>query len=273
MMDSAGEYRAVMPVPLRRKRGMWVVHQPLFCQFLGVFGTNLTPNLVNAFAQKMLQQRWYGSILHLSPPFPPHSELFLFHSPTVCHTHLLDLSRSYETLYHHFSPDTRRHLRQAKTADWEVQESNDPRPLLSLFRHYQADRIPGGVGEWAYALFEHLFEELQKRRFATLRYALRSGQIEAGAVFVQSDNRIIYLFNAASELGRRNHARTLLINQMIREQAGCEGRLFDFESPEKESIARFYKGFGAEPSPYVVVRWNRLRWPLRHLSPTRHRVY
>ncbi len=91
----------------------------------------------------------------------------------------------------------------------------------------------------------------------TLRYALHNGQIEAGVVFVQEGDRIIYLFNAASEAGRRGNARTLLIDQVIKEKS--EQRLvLDFESPAKQSVRAFYQRFGAVEAPFWTMRWNRL---------------
>ena len=263
MSNQSGNYVAVMPVPLRRKYGIWVVHQPLFCQFLGVFGAKLTPDLEDDFAQALLKCYWYGSIFHLR--LPEKNSLFRAMPFTAnrCHTHLLDLDQSYETIHQHYSSDTRRHLRQAQSAPWCVQEFADPAPLFALFRQHHAQQIPGGVGEWAYDLFGNLLRELQKRGLATLRYAVQEGKIEAGAIFIETDNRIIYLFNAASETGRRDHARTLLIDQIIREQAGRKEVLFDFESPSNQSVARFYQEFGATASPFWAVRWSRLPWLMR----------
>jgi hypothetical protein len=267
LLNKSGDYLAVMPVPLRRKFGIWVVHQPLFCQFLGVFGAEITPDLGETFARTLLKKYHYGSLFHIKDQ-PALTEIGQQgFSSQQAHTHLLDLSLPYETLSKHYSSDTRRHLRQAQAAQWLVQDSTDPAPLLALFRQHHARQIPGGVGDWAYSLFENLFAELQKRGLATLRYAIWEGIVEAGVLVVKSDNRVIYLFNAASERGRKQHARTLLIDQVIQEQAGRKNRMFDFESPEKESVARFYRGFGTTESPYWAVRWNRLPWLVRKTLP------
>ena len=134
--------------------------------------------------------------------------------------------------------------------------------MLALFRTYHADQIPGGVANWAYATFRRLYATLQQRGLATLQYALRNGQPEAGALFVREGNRIIYLFNAASGTGRRGNARTLLIDRMIRQQAG-RPVVFDSESPEKPSVVSFYRSFGAVPQAFWAVRWNHLIVPER----------
>lgn len=253
LIGEADTYRAVMPVPLRRKYGIWVVHQPLFCQFLDVFSADTTLDPTPFL--KAVQQRYrYGSVLCVRPYLDPSLGFDIVHQRA---THVLDLSVSYETTAYAYTRDRKQNLRRAVNYGWTLVDSTDPEPLLTLFRAYHASRINGGVGEWAYTRLNRLIQALQQRGLATLRYALRNGQIEAGALFVQKGNRIIYLFNAASETGRRGNARTLLIDQII--QANAEKPvLFDFESPTEESIVNFYRSFGATDDVFREVRWSRL---------------
>ena len=266
-LDESGHYQAVMPVPLRRKHVLgvpyeWIVHQPFFCQFLPFFNRNskLDPAL---FLETLQQHVRYGSVL-ATRQRPP---ILAFTSVRQLATHTLDLSVGYDAIYQKYTRDRKTNLRRALQVNWTVVESSDPEPLLNLFRDHHAGAIPGGVASWAYAMLRNLIGELNRRGLATLRYAIRHHQIEASALFVRSDNRIIYLFNAASETGRRYNARTLLIDQVIRENvgrnyAGChrteEPIIFDFESPPKLSIQRFYQSFGAVEEPYWAVRWSRL---------------
>lgn len=253
MVNEAGTYRAVMPVPLRRKFGTWVVHQPLFCQFLDVFSSDETLD-PTPFLQAVYKRYRYGSVLGIRA-YPGPS--LNFDHVRQRATHVLDLSAGYETIARHYTRDRQRNLRRAVDYGWCVTDSTDPEPLLTLFRDHHADHIDGGVGEWAYVSLRRLIQSLQERGLATLRYALDHGQIEAGALFVREGNRIVYLFNAASETGRRGNARTLLIDQIIRANAG-QPILFDFESPPKESIVDFYRSFGASEAVFWEVRWSRL---------------
>lgn len=261
-----GTYRAVMPVPLRRRyvAGVaygWVVHQPLFCQLLDVFSRDAAPDAEPFF--RAVQARFrYGATWHVRPQ--PAERPGLSDDPAA--THVLDLSVGYDALYANYSRDRRINLRRAQSAGWLIADSTDPEPLLTLFRDYHAGGIRGGVGEGAYVTFRRLYGALHQRGLVTLRYALRNGQPEAGALFVREGHRIIYLFNAASNVGRRGNARTLLLDQLIREHAGGS-ILFDFESPDKASIVQFYQSFGVTAEPFRRIRWNRLsraeRWALR----------
>lgn len=256
LFDDEGGYKAVMPIPLRRKgiAGLvhrWVVHQPFFCQFLAVFRVDEVD--ITPFLQALSQSFRYGSKLCLRQVSSPPT----WAEVNQLATNTLDLSADYSTLFQNYSRDRKLNLRRAEAANWAVVESTDLQPLLNLFRINHAETIDGGVADWAYVLFDRLGNELIRRGFGTLRYAICQDKIEAGAFFVREGNRIIYLFNAASATGRKKNARTLLIDQVIRAYAGMNV-IFDFESPVKPSIVDFYRSFGASEEPFYSVRWNRL---------------
>ena len=257
-----GNYAAVMPVPLRRKWGVWRVHQPFFCQLLGLFSRD--PVLDAAPFYRLVYQRFrYGSVWQLGQ-WPSPNVPFVVRQR---HTHVLDLSAAYPAIEARYTPDRRRNLRRARDVGWQIDDATDIEPLIALFRKNHADTIDGGVSSGAYAILRNLDAALLQRGLATVYYALLNGQMEAGALFVRDGNRIIYLFNAATETGRRGNARTLLIDRHICENAGQSSLtgpvLFDFESPEKPSIQAFYASFGATAQPFWSVRWNRLSMPER----------
>ncbi len=272
LMDETGQYQAVMPIPLRQKQLMgvpyeWVVHQPFFCQFLSVFSR--TPTLdPTPFFRAMHQRFRYGSIFTTSQQPADFSWFDTFQLRT---THVLDLSVGYEAIHQNYTRDRKLNLLRALRANWTIIESADPEPLLSLFRENHADTIDGGVADWAYAMFRSLTNELSQRSLATLRYAVRDERIEAGALFVEEGNRLIYLFNAASPIGRRGNARTLLIDQMIQKKAG-KRVIFDFESPEKPSIRDFYSSFGPVEELFWAMRWSRLSKLERMLQYVRNKL-
>ncbi len=264
LADETGGYQAVMPVPLRQKglAGIaveWVVHQPFFCQLLGVFSRENTAELTADFWGIVQQTFRYGSTISVRQQ--PENPL-LFDAVRRTSTHVLNLSVDYATLYQRYSSDRKRNLRRAQATGWTIIESADIEPLLALFQENHASDIDGGVADWAYDILRNLVAELSKRGLAMLQYAVLDNRIEAGSLFVREGNRIVYLFNASSETGRRGNARTLLIDQMIQANAGYfdadEPLIFDFESPKKLSIRQFYQSFGTSEEPFWEVYWNRL---------------
>lgn len=267
LTGAAGAYRAVMPVPLRRRLGRWVVYQPFFCPMLAVFSTDSTID-TSAFVAAVVARYRYGArlSLHHCPPDLPAAV-----TRQTRYTQVLDLSAGYEALLAGYTRDRHLNLRRARQADWTLADQTDPEPLLALFRQHHADTIRGGVADWAYTMLRTLIEALQQRGLATLRYTCQHGQPEAGVLIAHSAGRLVYLFNAASETGRRGNARTLLLDTVIRESAG-QPALFDFESPEKTSIVDFYRSFGTVDEPYYTLRWNRLTRLETGLNWLRHRL-
>ncbi|MEZ0539082.1 GNAT family N-acetyltransferase [Fibrella arboris] len=261
--DVPGAYNVVVPIPLRRRWGRWVVYQPLFCQFLALFSRQ--PVDPTPFLQAVFDRYRYASSWQLLLDAP------LFDLPLqvrcqVMHTHVLPLRTGTAS----YTADRRMNLRRAarqlgNVPDWQITESVDVDPLLRLFRENHAAEI--GVGEWAYTLFRGVFAVVQQRELGTLQYVWAAGEIVAGALFVEQHGRLIYLFNAANAEGRRLNARTVLIDRLIQEKqkkapmpTSSVWPVLDFESPDKPGVVSFYESFGAVPQPYVVLSWSRLSW-------------
>ena len=276
LAGEAAQYEAVLPIPLRRRWGRWVVYQPLFCQFLAVFSAqqiDVTPFIQAVFERYRHVSTWHLLLHEPLPGLPAQVR------QQVLHTHVLALvgDVSYAISWRYgvtkkpiYTPDRQMNLRRAvrrvaNVPNWRVAESTDIEPLLALFRENHAPEI--GVGDWAYAVFRQLFGAIQERGLGTLQYAWAGGKVVAGAYFVAQHGRIVYLFNAADAEGRRLNARSILIDGMIRaeqEKAVTESMptesLLDFESPEKPGVVSFYESFGATAQPYVRLSWSRLTW-------------
>lgn len=272
LLDDAGQYQAVMPIPLRRKAivGLtyqWVVHQPFFCQLLGVFSREGELDTA-PFFQLMVEQFRYGSTV--STRQQP-GDLGQNEPVSEWSTHVLDLSVGYQHIFQNYTNDRKLNLRRAKEANWIIADSTDPETLLALFRANHATEINGGVAHWAYLILRSLIKELGQRKLITLRYALQGGKIEAGVLFVQEGRRIIYLFNAASKAGRQGNARTLLLDQLIQEKAG-QLLVLDFESPAKQTIRAFYQSFGANKEVFWQMSWNHLNPVERFLQTLKNRL-
>jgi hypothetical protein len=76
----------------------------------------------------------------------------------------------------------------------------------------------------------------------------------AGAVFVRSHGKAIFLFSSVNPEARTNGAMALIIDQFIRQNAGKQITL-DFEGSNNPDLARFYKSFGAATLtyPHVII--------------------
>jgi hypothetical protein len=260
--EDEDNYLTVMPLTVQTKYGISFLHQPLFCQQLGIFSTNpeISAEKINAFFNIIFEKYRFVSHYHFHTriSFDNRSKNNLFVHLTFYHTHLLDLAVPYAVIYEHYSNDRRLNLKRAVKAKLQIIESEDIEPLILMFQNDIAHKILGGVAKNTYQLLRQIYQELQKRNLCKLHYTQNAkGEINAGALFVFYQNQIIYLFNAACTHARKENGRTLLIDHILKNYANS-GFIFDFESPEIEEIARFYQSFGAVAVAYPVLHYNQL---------------
>ena len=273
---SADDYQVVMPLPLKRKWGLRVVQQPFFCQYLGTF------------SQVPLDEALLSQFLHALGRYFPYVSSYAFHplltpllrttlpkvpgfQPTLLHTHWLDLKVPYVALHDkYYHPDRRKNLKRAQKYPWERVEGTTVEPLIDWFDAHHAPGIAGGVHPAAYGTLRQLYKVLREKKRVKIYYAQRDGKLHGGIMLLEEEHQSTYIFNAADTEGRRGNARTYLLDGYLAEKAGAVGT-FDFESPEVESIAGFYRSFGARQVPFYSLRRNALPWPLRLLQEWRVR--
>ncbi|WP_187262903.1 GNAT family N-acetyltransferase [Pontibacter beigongshangensis] len=274
--EEQGRYVAVLPLPVARKLGVQYLRQPLFCQQLGVFATaqydyNKVGELLEVARSHFSLSTTYSfntantKALQQVPELQQELQTFF--------THYLRLDKPYESLYRHYSRDRKLNLRRAQQANLQVVERDDPEPMITFFREHVQHKIYGGVAEEAYTLLRRLYRELQSRQMVKMWYtATADGELNAAAMFMFYGDRIIYLFNAANAAGRAGNGRTLLLNEVIKQNANSS-RILDFESPQLENIAHFYASFGSTAVPFRMWQFNRLPLPLKLLRQLRMDIY
>lgn len=268
---SAAEYAIMMPLPVRRKLGLRALHQPLFCQYLGIFSKQeLTAGQCCMFITALATHFNYISAYAFNPDnYAVMSGLKClkdFHLNTL-QTHWLDLGQTYQEVNAGYSKDRRANLKRGIKAGWTISESRDFEPLVELFKSHHAARI-GRVSAQAYEVLTSLGQHCLKEGAATLFYARSDEQIHAGVLITHFSDRAIYLFNAADTKARKDCARTVILDDWFRSRAGSM-RFFDFESPLVASIGQHYRGYGASAVPFYELSRNALPFPIRQMQQLR----
>ena len=87
----------------------------------------------------------------------------------------------------------------------------------------------------------------------------------AGAFFIESNNKVIFLFSGLSEEGKSLNAMPFLIDSFIKQNSGKNITL-DFEGSNDVNLARFYKSFGSKECVYPQLKINRLPFPIKLLK-------
>jgi hypothetical protein len=271
---SSSDYHIILPLPVRKKWGMQVIQQPLFCQFLGFFSiSEITAYNVRDFLKVLNSHFGYIS------SYAFHPECFSLVHPLLSEstdlsfdiqaTHYLGVKSNKNTIRSNYSKDRLLNLKRSFGWDWEIKDSVEIEPLLTLFQKNHEQSIHGGVNKDAHAQLHRLFLEGKKKGYLKLQYAVRQNTIHAGCLFFKYLDRTIYLFNAADLTGRKGNARTYLLDSYL--QSMDLTGTFDFESPDIDSIASFYESFGAKRHEYITIKKNKLPFPFRQLQEWRKR--
>jgi len=268
-LGPGGEYRSLLPLPLKWRPWGWVGYQPVFTQQLGLVLTAQSQHrdlaeylaLVAKKCRRFYQQLTPSATPLVPPPGFKAVERLTYH---------LDLGQEYAALQAGYSADYRRRLRKnvALAQPLRVSEGGDLAELIQLFLTYKGASHTG-LRPRHYARLHRLYAAAQAQGVAELRQVRHpaTGELLAGALFMRHAGGLIYLFAAASTAGRSAGAPLVLVDEAVRRSAGQPGQVFDFEGGSLPGIGRFFANFGARPVPYTTLTLTQLPWFLSWMRP------
>lgn len=255
------DYQSVMPLPQATKYRFKYIYPPPFTQQLGVFSVvGLTAERVRNFVAGIPERFKYVE-MNLNT-LNPISSIELNSRALV--THLLDLITPYNKISSNYSTQAKRNLRKAMLSQLDVRQEIPPALIIELFKANRGKefRIPANH----YKILENLIQIcIQKNVGMTWGVFTPKNELCAGAFFVGSNKKEIFLFSGADDKGYELQAMTLLIDRFIRDHAEREITL-DFEGSMNTNIARFYKGFGSKAVNFFQVKRNSLPYPVKWMK-------
>jgi len=160
----------------------------------------------------------------------------------------LQLVSSYEELQREYTSNCRRNVRKAHHSGLEFSDDISIRELVLLKK--QHDHIK--QSDEHYRLLINMFSGMKEAGHGRA-YAVKLGaNLCAGAIFAYCNKRVHYLLSVSNEVGKDKNGMFLVIDRFIQLNAGTAICL-DFEGSNNESIARFFRGFGAAPHLYQRI--------------------
>ncbi|MDQ3047423.1 MAG: GNAT family N-acetyltransferase [Bacteroidota bacterium] len=247
------DYEAVFPIARKSKFKISYIFQPFFTRYFGVFSHEKNPADVKEF-------------LAAIPPEYKYMEFCLHESNELTDSDFqirerkyqsLDLSPSLQEIQSSYSDNTKRSIKKALKAGFILQNSARPEVIVNLFRENKGAELeefkPGD-----YQTLARLMKEFSKQENAeTFCVRDQENNVCAAAFFMKNKDRFVYLKSGQSEAGRASGAMHLLVDGMIRKHAGTN-KILDFGGSSVETVARFYKSFGAKDCVYLQVKKDRL---------------
>jgi hypothetical protein len=252
-------YKAVFPLVIRKKYGIYYIFQPYFIQQLGIFSTvSLDENMVDEFIAAIPP---FVKLVRINLNYSNKSRLFS-HTISLLTNLELNLAVPYEKIYKNYSENTRRNIKKANTNGLFIQSTESPETIISLFRKNRGSTIEK-MNDTAYNKLRLLLQTACQHAKVSLKEVYTSDNVLcAGTILLSDGGRNIFIFSAVNALARKNGAMSFLIDHWIQEKAGQVG-IFDFEGSNNAQLARFYKGFGATEIFYPHLEINRLN-PILH---------
>lgn len=252
-----GDYEAVMPLTWNRKYGIAYLYQPFLAAQLGVFGNNLSAELVTSFLDAIpAKYRFWEILLNHGNVFET-ERYKLFQRKNF----VLPLSKPYEQLYEQYRDNTKRNIKKSKQFGCRAQSDIPVEKVIELAVAQLRAHSPESEDD--IDRFRELYGHLYNRRQA-ICYGVFSPKDEliASCVFFFSHGRAYYILVGNHPDGRTLGASHALIDAFIRDHA-TEQLLLDFEGSDIRNLAFFYSSFGAYEENYSAIRLNRLPFYLR----------
>jgi hypothetical protein len=252
-----GDYEAVMPLPWRKKYGVHYLYQPFLTAQLGLFGTEVSAQLVSQFLHAVPSKfrLWEFSLNH--------SNVFSIDGFQLYEraNYVLNLNKPYEELYTGYRENSRRNNK--KSVQYGCHQVTDihVNKILQLVQQFTP-----GTTESDLARFVNLYYHLKTHGKAkTYGILSKQGELVSSCIFIFSHNRAYYILVGNHPNGKTLGASHALIDSFIRDHAG-QNLLLDFEGSDIRNLAFFYSSFGAVEEKYAAIKRNTLPWYVKLLK-------
>ena len=253
------DYEAVMPLAGNKKFGINYLFQPFFTQKFGVFSKNaVSEEKIGQFLETIPEKFKFAEfrINKSYETYKTHGTYTTYKSEN--HRNMeLSLSPDYSVIAANYNSNTKRNLAKAQKQGLTIVENAEPSAIIELFRKNRGKDIKHW-GDNEYERLLNLVETAKKHeKCLVLGVQNSDNQLIAGAFFMMSHNKIVFLFSGADEANKENHGLTFLLDHVIEKYSGTNN-ILDFEGSDNDGLARFYKGFGGQEKYYSGLRFNKL---------------
>jgi hypothetical protein len=261
------DYEAVMPLTWNKKYGICYLYQPFLAAQLGVFGKNISPELLEAFLNAIPSKfRYWDFYLN-------HKNVFALKNFQLYqrNNYVLDLNRPYEEIYKGYHENITRNIKKAGQTGCRPGKDFDAEKVIELA--VQQMKTYTTESKENVSRFRALYKLLHSKQLA-ITYGIFSSRNEllASCIFFFSHHRAYYILVGNHPNGRTIGASHALIDAFIKDHAGKNlptgqaGVLLDFEGSDIRNLAFFYSSFGAVEEKFAGIKLNKLPFYLKWLK-------
>ena len=250
------DYERVFPLPFRKKLGVYYLYPPFFIQQLGIFSKTILTDSITYNLLKEIPAKFKFIEINLNTLNKIDNGHFQIKTNL---NHELDLISPYESLIKNYSENALRNLKKANKLNLQIKNNIEAEIIITLFRDNRGLLVKN-LKDNEYEILRSVIKICTHKNMATTKAVYNeNGEICAGAVFIQSNGKVIFLFSGSNSEAKTNNAMTFLIDNFIKENAQ-RNLILDFEGSNDENLARFYKSFGSKECVYLQINKNNLNW-------------
>jgi hypothetical protein len=251
------DYEVVMPLTWRKKIGIHYLYQPPFTAQLGLFGKNISADLLQKFLASIPSKFRLWEFSLNQGNFYQLNAFNLFERVN----YVLPMDQSYQNLYDNYRENIKRNIKKSIQNGNIISSDIDVAAITGL-----AKLQPNSGPENELVKFEKLYAFLKGESMAKT-YGVFSNRNEllASCVFTFSHNRAYYILVGNHSNGRTLGASHALIDAFVKDHSE-QNLLLDFEGSDIRNLAFFYSSFGASEEKYPAIRLNQLPWYIRWLK-------
>ncbi len=245
-----GDYEYIMPLPVGRKWGLLYVYQPLFCQQLGVFYKSRNESMIGKMLSTALSKFVF---VNLNANYDNRLKTS-FKGTSKKKNLVLALTAKHSTIQKQYTENTLRNIKKGQKAGLKFEEGNkkDFEGFADLYIKNTARKDKTFKAQHIKALKRLVHQSVIHDCGKLFLARTAEGDICAGVIVIENNDRIIHLVPSSDEYARQNGGMHFLIDAVLAHYADS-GKTYDFEGSSVESIARFYEGFGATNEPFYMV--------------------
>lgn len=233
------DYKAVMPIPWKRKYGIKYVTQPYFCQQLGIFSlTEISENIQQEIISKIPNK-----FLKVSLNLNSKNSIILEKEKRI--NFILSINKEYSELRKSFSKGRKHAIKVGEKQNLEVKNITI-KELIEIQQKNYTYKIPESK-------LLSLEITLINKNIGTILGVFKNDTLLGGGFFIKFKKRIIYLYSAFTQEGREYQASSFLISHQLKENKNALDT-FDFEGGNIPNIGKFYKSFGAEEEVFSCLK-------------------
>ena len=247
------DYEAVFPLVSKSKYKISYLYQPFFTRYFGVYSQlKINEKIVNDFINAIPEKFKYIDFCLHESNITRNKELEIKNRKFQS----LDLKFPYETIQKRYSENAKRNVKKALKAGLKIERGISPEKIVSLFKTTKGGELEiFNTRDYAVliSLMNYCITNNKGQSFAVYD----GDRLCAAAFFMFNNNTFTYLKSGITDEGKAKGAMYYLMDYFIKENSG-NNYLLDFGGSSVESVAQFYKKFGAKDCVYLQIKKNKL---------------